>query len=58
MWKKSKWTQLLQVIAASGLALCVGTVLSGCPKDGPLENAGEEVDEAGEEIADEVDDHT
>jgi hypothetical protein len=30
----------------------------GCEREGPLERAGEEIDEAGEEVKDELDDAT
>jgi hypothetical protein len=30
----------------------------GCEREGPLERAGEELDEAGEEVEDELDDAT
>lgn len=41
---------LLFIVAVLGLA--------ACEQDGPLENAGEQVDEAAEEVADEIDDAT
>ena len=41
---------LLFIVAVLGLA--------ACEQDGPLENAGEQMDEAAEEVADEIDDAT
>jgi predicted small lipoprotein YifL len=41
---------LLFIVAVLGLA--------ACEQDGPLENAGERMDEAAEEVADEIDDAT
>lgn len=48
MWKNS-----LRI----SLALC-GLFLTGCPEEGPAEEAGEELDEAADEIGDEFEDAT
>jgi len=48
---------LAHLLMALGLGLSV-TALTGCEEKGPFEKAGENMDEAAEEVADEIDDHT
>lgn len=55
-------TRLIHLLMALGLGLSV-TTLTGCEEepletDGPMERAGENLDEAVEEVQDEIDDHT
>lgn len=52
--------RLLHLLMALSLGLGATTVLTGCEEetDGPFEKAGENLDEAVEEVKDEVDDHT
>jgi len=45
----------LAAYAAMPLALLA---LGGCKDDGPMEDAGEAIDEAAEEVGDEIDDAT
>lgn len=51
----------LPLVSASLLALLMGfttLTLTGCDNDGPMEEAGEEIDEGIDEIGDEIDDAT
>ena len=47
-----------KTIAAALLVSALIIPLSGCDNDGPLEEAGEEIDETAEDIGDAVDDAT
>lgn len=50
--------KLSKTLTASLLASVLVFALAGCDKDGPLENAGEEVDDAVEDAGDAVEDAT
>lgn len=50
--------KLYKTIAAAFLASALMFPLSGCERDGPLEEAGEEIDDAIEDAGDEIEDAT
>jgi hypothetical protein len=52
------WTnfeKLFRVMALIGVVVGGAGMVAACDKDGPLEEAGESIDNAADEIADEID---
>lgn len=52
---KNRLTTTLSLLSLLGLLACPA-VLVGCEREGPAERAGEEIDEAGDELEDAIDD--
>lgn len=50
--------RLSQAFAATLLASTLGMTLSACEKEGPVEEAGEKVDETVEETGEAIEDNT
>ena len=55
---RSKYRSTMMRVLAITLVLALTAPLAGCRKKGPAEKAGEEVDEAVEDIGDAIDDAT
>jgi hypothetical protein len=49
------WRKIVNLLVAAALAVSAAALLPGCKKEGPVERAGEEVDEAVEEVGEAVD---